>query len=473
MQESIYDPGAVAFGGGSSASVIHPLIMAIVVFIAILTFTLPRKNVIMPLVLGMLLIPHGQNLVIGGFHLYMLRLLVLLGWARVGISCLSSSEKLLPGGLNVLDKVFLVWALYHALATVLLYKDVGAAANQAGFLMGSVGSYFLFRSLLKDESDVIRAVKALAVVAVVAAAGMMYEQMKGQNFFAFLGGLQPVPEMREGRIRSQAVFGHALLAGAYGATTFCLFLWLWKRSKTWLFPLIGMTACLAMVYAASTSTPILALMGGIFAVCLWPLREHMRLLRWGVIILLLGLQLVMKAPVWFLIGRIDLSGGSTGYHRAMLIDNFVRHFGDWWLIGTHDNVNWGWDMWDRANQYVNEGESGGLIAFVGFLALFFVCYRWLGSRRKALRGENEKEQLVWIIGAALFSQNLAFIGVDYFDQSVVTWFLLLVIITVVAYLPMKETTLIQSSIAVERAPLIRKRWDRERRVIGTHIPTRG
>jgi O-antigen ligase len=156
-----------------------------------------------------------------------------------------------------------------------------------------------------------------------------------------------------------------------------------------------------------------------------------------------------------------------------LIDNFIRHFGDWWLIGTHDYVNWGWDMWDRANQYVNEGESGGLIAFVCFVAMFCVCYRWIGNRRKALRGENAKEQLVWIIGAALFSQILAFVGVDYFDQSIVTWFLLLVIITVVAYLPMKETTLIQSSIAEEGAPRIQKPWVRENRVVGTHMPTRG
>ena len=427
----------------------------------------------MPLLVGMLAIPYGQNLVIGGFHLYMLRLLVLLGWARVGVSCLSSRAELLPGGFNVLDKVFLGWSCYHALATVLLYKDVGAAANQAGFLMGSVGSYFLFRSLIKDDEDTARAVKALAVVAVVAAAGMMYEHMKGQNFFAFLGGVATVPEMREGRIRAQAVFGHALLAGAYGATTFCLFLWLWRWSKTWFVPLVGITACLVMAYMASTSTPILALMGGIFALCLWPLREHMRVLRWGLLSIVLGLHLVMKAPVWFVLGRIDLSGGSTGYHRAMLIDNFIRHFGDWWLIGTHDNVNWGWDMWDRANQYVNEGESGGLIAFVCFVAMFFVCYRWIGNRRKALRGENANEQLIWIIGAALFSQMMAFVGVDYFDQSVVTWFLLLVIITVMAYLPMKEATLIQSRIAEKGAPRIQKPWVRESRVAGTHMPTRG
>jgi hypothetical protein len=52
----------------------------------------------------------------------------------------------------------------------------------------------------------------------------------------------------------------------------------------------------------------------------------------------------MKAPVWFLIARIDLAGGSSGYHRAMLIDTFLRHFGDWWLLGTKDAFSWGWDM---------------------------------------------------------------------------------------------------------------------------------
>lgn len=438
----------------------HPLVLSIVAFIAVLTFTLKRKYVIVPLVLGMLLVPYGQNLYVGGFHLLMIRLLILFGCIRVGISRLSSSEKLFPGGFNTLDKIFLVWAFSRALATILLYGQVGAAINQVNFLWESVGGYFLFRSLIANEEDILRVVKALVVVALIAVTGMIYEQLKGQNLFAFLGVIHPIPEMREGRVRSQAVFGHALLAGAYGATTFCLFLWQWKRSKTWFLPLIGILASLAMTFAAATSTPLMALMGGIFALCLWPLRDHMRVLRWSSVIALLGLHLVMKAPVWYLLGRIDLSGGSTGEHRARLIDNFIRHFGDWWLIGTHDNATWGWDMWDQCNQYIFEGENGGLIAFVCFVTMICICYRWIGNARKAVEGDKEKEWLFWILGAAFFSQTMAFIGVDYFDQMKHLWYLFLVIVTVTTQF--SRATVPLTALAPRQAALerIRRPWER-------------
>ena len=171
-----------------------------------------------------------------------------------------------------------------------------------------------------------------------------------------------------------------------------------------------------------------------------------------------SLHLVMKAPVWFLLGRIDLSGGSTGYHRAMLIDNFIHHFDNWYLIGTHDYVNWGRDMWDQANQYILEGENGGLVGFVFFIAMFYVCYLWIGNRRSSVKGDKKKEWLIWILGAAFFSQTMAFFGVDYFDQSKILWYLLLVIVTVITYLPAKENSLIQLTPAEELDNGIRKRW---------------
>ncbi len=430
MQESIYDPGIVAFGGGSTTSVLHPLVLTAIIVIAILTFTLKRKYIIVPLLLGILLIPYTQNLYVGGYHLYMTRILILLGCTRVGVSRMFSSEKLLPGGFNILDKLFIVWACYRALAMILLFGEMGAVISSVGFLWDALGGYFLFRSLIQGEEEIFRVVKVFAVVAVIAAVGMIYEHVKLQNLFAFLGGVSIAPEIRDGRIRAEAFFGHALLAGAFGATTFCLFLWLWKQGKARLLALAGMFASMIMVYAASTSTPLIAFMCGIVALCLWPIRDSMWMLRWGMVSVLVGLDLVMKAPVWFLLGHIDLVGGSSGYHRAMLIDNFVRHFGDWWLIGTNNYMNWGWDMWDQANQYILEGEHGGLVGILCFLAMFYICYRWIGNARKAVKGDRRKEWLFWILGAAFFAQTMAFIGVDYFDQTKFVWYMFLVMVTV-------------------------------------------
>ena len=226
--QSQYDPGFTAFGGGATSSVLHPAVLVALFVAAALTFVLPRKYVLVPLLLGILLIPAGQNLYIGGVHFYIYRILILLGWVRL-LSSRESSWRLLPGGFSTLDKVFLVWAVYRALAVLLLFAQVSAVTNQVAFLLDSLGGYFLFRSLIRDDRDVRRVVKVFAVVAAVSAVLMLIELKTGRNLFGFMGGIRLISDVRNGRIRAQGVFQHSILAGSFGATIFPLFLWLWRR----------------------------------------------------------------------------------------------------------------------------------------------------------------------------------------------------------------------------------------------------
>ncbi len=74
--------------------------------------------------------------------------------------------------------------------------------------------------------------------------------------------------------------------------------------------------------------------------------------------------------------------GGSGYHRAMLIDNFIHHFSEWCLFGTRNNADWGFDMWDVDNAFVAAGIGGGFIAFVAFI----IC---AGIRLPAVREIQE------------------------------------------------------------------------------------
>jgi uncharacterized membrane protein YwzB len=136
----------------------------------------------------------------------------------------------------------------------------------------------------------------------------------------------------------------------------------------------------------------------------------------------------MKAPVWFIIARVDIIGGSSGYHRARLIDQFIRNFFDWWLIGTNDNGNWGYDMWDTCNEFVQEGLNGGLVALVCFVAIIVTSFMALGRARKDSRSTHFQAWLFWILGCTLFAHVVAFFGIDYFDQSKMVWFAMLAMI---------------------------------------------
>jgi len=270
--------------------------------------------------------------------------------------------------------------------------------------------------------------RALAAITIVIAGCMVFEKVHQVNLFGVLGGVRAVPEVRGGTVRAQGPFQHELLAGTFGATLFALFFLLWKSGKSQILGIVAMVASTVIVAVSASSTAILAYGAALIGICAWPLRKHMRTVRWGIVAGIVGLSLVMKAPVWFIIQHLDVVGGSSGYHRAMLVNDFIVHFPDWWLMGTSENGRWGTNMWDLCNQYVSEGQLGGLATFICFIAMICMAFSKIGIARKAVEGDRGKEWYFWLLGAALFSHTIAFFGISYFDQTRVSWFALLAMV---------------------------------------------
>ena len=185
------------------------------------------------------------------------------------------------------------------------------------------------------------------------------------------------------------------------------------------------------LYILRLGTLLLAFVAAIIAICAWPLRERLREIRWGMVISLVALQLVMKAPVWWVINHINIAGGGS-YHRAMIVDQCIRHFADWWLVGIRSTAEWGWDMWDSANQFVSEAESGGLATLVCFVALIVLTFRNVGAARKAVRGNKQREWLLWLLGTTMFSFVVSFFGICFMDQATAGWLVVLAISVVAA-----------------------------------------
>jgi len=237
--------------------------------------------------------------------------------------------------------------------------------------------------------------------------------------------------LREGKLRSQGPFAHPILAGTFGAVLLPLFLGLWwQNKKARAAAVLGIISATVITITSTSSTPLMGYFAGILALCFWPLRRHMRLLRWGVVICLVGLHMVMKAPVWALIGRVDLVGGSSGDHRYELVNQFIRHFGDWWLLGVKEAEKWGYEMSDLSNQFVEAGVTGGLLTLVLFIAIIVYCFKRLGDARAASQDNPQAERRLWTLGAALFSNVAAFFGISYFDQTIVSWYTLVAMIVV-------------------------------------------
>jgi hypothetical protein len=424
------------FGGGAGDSVVTPFALGGLVLAIFLILWLPRRHVIVPLLAGCLLLPFGITIVAFGLHLYALRLLLIAGWLRFAIGRDFTFPRF-----NSIDKWFLLCTLSNAVAFGILWGSLSAVTNRVAFLWNALGGYFLVRVFIRDKKDLVSSIKVLAILLIIIAPAMALEHITGHNAFSILGA-PDLSDIRDGAIRAKGPFGHAIIAGTIGAMSMPLFagLW-WQGRQNRLLLGSGILSSAVMAIASASSTPIMTFGAGTLGLCLWSAREHLRVFRWGLALSILSLHLVMKAPVWMLIARTGGAIGGSGEHRAMLIDNFIRHFSEWWLFGTRTNADWGYDMWDVDNAFVGAGVGGGLIAFVAFIAVLAHAYKQVGRARRLVQSSRKDERLVWAMGASLFANTVGFFGIVYFDQSVMIWYMLLAMVSGTAMLHADVTQL--------------------------------
>lgn len=412
------------YGGGATETILHPLVLVAMVIVTIVLLLFPRKYAIPAFLFGTFLIPAGQQVVVAGVHVFAYRFLVLAGLLRF------IRSPRIAGNWNSIDTAFVLLAVSHAIAFTLLYGDTPALINQVAFIWDYIGGYIFLRYAIRSDEDIITTIKCFAFLTLIFAACMIGEQFTGKNIFGLLGGVRLISEVREGHVRSEAVFQHAILAGTFGATLLPLFVLLWKKTRSKVLSAIAALSSTVMVITSMGSTPLLAYAAGILGVFLWPARKRMRWLRWGFVIGLLCLSLVMHAPVWYIIAHAEVVGGSSGYHRADLLDTFLRHMDQWWLLGTGANATWGNFMIDTSNEYVYQGVTGGLLSLTFLIATISCSFRRIGKVRKFVEGHGRRsEWLLWLLGSALFANVVAFFGISYFDQTRFAWFSLLAMIS--------------------------------------------
>lgn len=418
-----YDlPQNYYFGGGGETFA-TPLAICTLLLVIFLLVVVRRKHILPVFLTGVMLMPWGVNFAIAGINFPVLRVFVGVTLLRMFLKGEAKFGKFLT-----FDKVFVAWAFSNAIAFSVLWATMGAVVNRLGFLWNVIGAYFICRILIRDKRDIVTLMRTLAGIILLLAVPIAIEHFTRQNLFSLLGA-PPLADIRNGQVRAHGPFGHPIIAGTIAAMLIPLFAgvcWLDSKRRTLFF--IAIPACLVIVVSCASSTPLMTIGAGLIGFCMWALRKKMRIVRWAAVVGLIGMQMAMNAPVWFLIKRVGGSIGGSGYHRAMLIDTFVRHFSDWWLLGTRDNASWGFDMWDVDNAYVAAGLGGGLLTFLLFITLIVLLFRQTGQARIMARGTPSHERFVWAVGCCLFANVVGFFGIVYFDQSVVIWLSVLALI---------------------------------------------
>jgi hypothetical protein len=359
-----------------------------------------------------------------GFHFTAIRLVLLAGLIRIVARGEARQFRM-----NRVDRAVIACAFALMIIPTLRVGTVEEMVYRLGLLYDVLLSYFVFRCLVSDERDVRLVLQSLPFVIVPFSLLIAFESFTDRNLFAVLGGVTDISWTRAEHVRSQGPFRNPIIAGAFGATFAMLFasvLFSGKRSRS---ALVGLGASTLIVICSRSSGPFLGLILGLLALVCWHFRRHTREIRWGIVATLVGLQLVMKVPVWFLMDRIsDLVGGG-GYHRAYLIDQAVRYFNTWWLAGTSDTGYWfpyqlADGTGDITNLFVASGVDAGLLGVILSIVVVVSCFQRLGAAMKANR-ERGTQRMLWGIGSTLVCNIGILFSTTYMDQMQVIWYFLL------------------------------------------------
>ena len=444
------DPGNFRFGGGPTESQFHLLTAALLAMACILVTALPRRHVPVPFFLASLLIPFGEVLVVGGVHFPVFRLLLVVVWIRLlGSGILAQRFQL-----NRIDWMVIWWSLACIVTFTFLYQSGDALVNRIGFVYGTLGVYFFTRLCVQDSEDVQRIIKLFSLICAFIGVFMFLEQETGRNVFSVFGGVPEITPVREGRIRSQGPFGHPIIAGTFGATLLPLFVSLWWVKGAKRHAVLGILASGVTSITSASATPLMAIGAAILALFFWPIRKQMRLVRWALVLVLITLHLVMKAPVWSLIARVDVIGGSSSDHRYELVNRTILHFWDWWLCGANNTESWGYLMHDTANTFVDSAITQGFAGLALFIMILARCFGFIGNARKAAEGDSERERWYWAWGTWLFGNVVAFFGIVYFDQTMVYWYAFLGMVSAIVVSheaePSSSSTLSEPTLVAEQ-----------------------
>jgi len=423
MNEALIRRMPEGFGGLGSKDVmnIHPYGLAAVIVLGCAMLLLPRRWSLLPMMIIACFIPLVQKIVVFSLDFNLLRIMVLFGVARI---VLHDEVKNLVW--KPLDTALVLWVASAAIMNTLLLGTGSAFVNRLGFAFDAIGMYFVFRVLIANWLDVDRLILGLILISVVVAVFFLIEGHTGRNMFSVFGGVREFTAIRQGRLRCQGAFAHPILAGCFWAVLLPLFAaqW-WRKQGGKLRAVVGVGATLVIVGFTASSTPVFGVIAVVVGGAMFYFRRSMRAICWGTVLALVALHIVMKAPVWALIARVSAVSGSTSYHRYKLIDSAIRYLPEWFLLGTRSTAHWGWGLQDVTNHFVLEGVRGGFLTLVLFVAVIVIAFREVGRLWRTCTRSHYELALSWALGVSLFAHCMCFLGVAYFSQIYVVWYLTL------------------------------------------------
>jgi hypothetical protein len=368
-----------------------------------------------------LYLTHGVYLDMAGLRIYGIRMIEVAAIARVIVR-----GEIPLGSMTTVDRAIVVLYLYSTIVFVL--RSSSGYAYAVGMMVDVLATYIAFRSLVKNAEDATVVLRRFATLLLPYTVLVGIESLTRSNPFSAIGGLTFAE--RGERLRCMGSFRHPSLLGTIGASFLPLYLALLKAGVDKARMRVACSCCLAIVFFANSGGPVSALAAGLLAWLAWPLRGSMRLVRRTLALTLIGLALVMKAPIWYLPAKISNLTGGDGWHRSYLIETAINRVSQWWLMGMDisDTAEWfdytlaATGSADITNQYLLFGINAGFVAIVLFAALIVAVFNGVGRLMEHAELKAADRYLAWALGCTAVVHISTWMGITYnFDQTYVFW----------------------------------------------------
>jgi hypothetical protein len=255
----------------------HPLGLVMLFAAVILSWAIPRRLGLLPLLLVTCYLPLGQFFDLGGIRFSFYRIILLVAATRMLVRGDSRGLRI-----TTLDRVFIAWVLVSFFLGLLTQPSTfeSRLISRLGEAYNAIGTYFVARCCLRDLDDLAAHLRALGVLLVPLAAAMIHERITGYNVFSVFGGVPEQTPTRNGVVRSQGAFRHAILAGTYGAFLFPLFYGLHRRGRHGRFGAgAGLASTTVFCFTAASSGAVLALGTAMLGLAAWTARTYLGLIR--------------------------------------------------------------------------------------------------------------------------------------------------------------------------------------------------
>ena len=401
-----------------------PETIVITSILVILTMTVPRKWLLLPFVMAACIIPRDQRIIIFGLDFTTIRFCIFFAILRLYL--LNEVKRI---KWNTFDKLFLAWIVVGTIIYILQWGSMIHIIRKSGVLYDALGLYWIFRMSIGSWDDIHRVVKLFAIFAIISAPLVIYERVTLNNPFGYFGRAEGIFYL--GRFRCEGPFQHSIMMGLFWISVVPVFVSYFAARRSRILYALASISALICVYLSGSSTPLMAMVAVVFLGSLWKYRIYGRLIALGACAMIFALHVVMNAPVWHLMSRVNVFSGSTGWHRFRLFDLFIKNIGEWFLLGCRDVEHWGIFRGDVTNQYVLEGVRGGAVTLAIFIIMMVQAVRITGIC-SIISQNRETRILYWGFCVSILGHCVSFWGVSYFGHIMMLLFFALAIVSFAA-----------------------------------------